>query len=187
MFADARSLDGDKKIEFTDEQFETSDVFPLFLSLATSLDPLSEFLTVSPQVTNLLLFLRKWECTALYSSVVKTLYRSYRNNKLNRIYPLQLFQLGALLDDVAICKVAITKHLRGRVDCWWDGNLAKSPFDPNGWTASFWRENEIPREYLFALMLSWHAKRGEDKTLENKFESELKSVQRPVAPMMGVE
>lgn len=188
MFANARSHADDKEIEFTDERFETAEVFRLFLSLATTLDPLFEFLPITPLVTNLLLFLRKWDCRALYAAVVKALFGSFRHDTFHRIYPLQLFELGALLDDVSVCKVAITEHMRGRgFDRWWDGNLAKTPFDPQGWTASFWRENEIPRDYLFALMLSWHAKGWEDRTLANKFETELKAVQRPVAGMPRVD
>jgi hypothetical protein len=168
-----------KEVVFTDDVIETSDVFAAFLRLANTLDPIPDFFVITPALTHLLLFLRKWQCNALYAAVMKGLFRSFRSDIMYRISPLALFQLGAQLDDMEVCKDAIREQHRGSgFDTWWDRNASQTPFDPKGWTAGFWKEHKIPLDYLHALMCSWHTKLWEEKTLANKFEQQMRVLRR---------
>jgi hypothetical protein len=160
VFAEAHARPfSNKEIELTDPDLETAAILRLFVTVITTLHlPLEQFkdggLTT---VTNLCLFLRKWDARQLYSFVLEYIHTAVKGAKLS---PLHVFQLGALLDEVDTCLVALN-HVAGK-DAWWDPWWTTDeddyrPFNPCGWSMRFYKENKIPTVYLLALAQSMGA------------------------------
>jgi hypothetical protein len=156
VFAEAHSdRYADKTIAFTDPELETAAVLRVFFTTITTMRvPLAQFegkdLTV---LTTFLFFLRKWDAKNIYAVTLDSIHTAV---KAGRLYPLRVFQLGALLDEVETCCVALGNPDYG--DPWWGPWFGKHhdkmhhyPFNPCGWTPRFYLEHKIPTVYLAAL------------------------------------
>ncbi|GMK58675.1 hypothetical protein CspeluHIS016_0601170 [Cutaneotrichosporon spelunceum] len=153
VFAEAHTRAfSDKAIELTDPDIETAPILRLFFTVITTLHlPLDSYkdCDLTP-LTNFLLFLRKWDARQLHTFVLENIHTAVRGAKLP---PLRVFQLGAVLDDVDTCLVAL--HHAAGYDPWWEPWWTAGddyrPFNPCGWSIRFYKEHRIPAVYLLAL------------------------------------
>ncbi|CAK9787200.1 hypothetical protein CC85DRAFT_285051 [Cutaneotrichosporon oleaginosum] len=153
VFAEAHSRNfSGKEIELTDPELETAAILRLFLTVITTLHlPMDQFkdgdLTT---LTNFLFFLRKWDAKQLFPFVLEYIHAAVKGAKLS---PLHVFQLGAQIDDVDTCLVAL-RHTAGYDPWWgpwWTAEDDYRPFNACGWSLRFYKEHKIPAVYLLAL------------------------------------
>lgn len=112
VFRDAGSIAGDapKDLHFIDPELETASVINRFLQLAATnaIGDESTLLTEDDlgSYIRLVPFLRKYDCQELLAELPQCI-----RHKLERdeISPLHVFVLGAVLDDVELCILAL-KH-----------------------------------------------------------------------------
>jgi hypothetical protein len=158
-------------IEFTDPEIESASVFQWFMSIATTLK-----VSFPPSQVNdlgaLLLFMRKWGADALYDLVRTKLLTAIPRCTLPL---LKLFNIGAMLDDIEMCKAVLRRKPTWPFHGDWTHGVGPRShlFDHRGWTLSFWREHSIPPEYMFALGASGAAASVGGEALAARFETAL--------------
>ncbi|BEI83861.1 hypothetical protein CcaverHIS002_0404650 [Cutaneotrichosporon cavernicola] len=153
VFAEAHARPfSNKDMELTDPDLKTANILRLFFTVITTLHlPLDPFKDGDLKtLTNFLLFLSKWDAGQLYTFVLESIHTAVRGAKLP---PLRVFQLGAILDNVDTCLVAL--HHTAGYDPWWEPWWTAGddfrPFNPCGWSMRFYKEHKIPAPYLLAL------------------------------------
>jgi hypothetical protein len=144
---------GDLTLHFTGENAVHSSVFRLFLEIATTYRvpsaPQSEDkLHLGP----LLAFLERWQCDALHTLVLNQVLSQIKNNEM---FPLQAFNIGAVTNNLDICKAALREDGWPAdwetLDPWYDAGNVHYPWNTRGWSLRLYREHTIPPDFLFAL------------------------------------
>lgn len=167
-----------------------SNVFRLFLVVASTLKVPSgpsgpeapDKLLLGP----LLIFLREWKCTTLYDLVVDKVLAQINANE---IFPLQAFNIGALTNEIQLCKAALRDHWPSSwtaIDPWWDDGAVRAahyPWSTRGWSLRLYREHTIPPDFLFALAKARNITRNiSSGTLAERFEKCLHKAYQTAPP-----
>lgn len=153
VFRDLHSLgtQGDKKVTFTDETFETSTVFRNFLRLIVEGDCL---LKARPPIVNLAHFIQKWDCPVARRTLLAYLRDYVARVNWGEISPLTVFVAGAILDCFHTCVWALDQPRR----VWGDdpdnyparcGKAAYNVFNPAYWPIVLFKQ--VPLNYSWAL------------------------------------
>lgn len=127
------------EITFTDTELETREVLDLFLRFATEPDGPNEKSNLGAY-TNLVLFLRKYDCPR----VLETLSIYLKRELLEGLWPLvDTFVLGSILDNPQLCAAAIDRYSElKRLE-------AEPDFDVSSIPAP--TLDRLPREHIVAL------------------------------------
>jgi hypothetical protein len=161
----------ERRVEFDDIKTERAEDFRLFLHIVMEdakgprgwprirFSPVDR--TDIMDMMPILLFLRKWKCTRLFDIALGAIDDSFTR------FPLQCFQLASHLDLPDLCARILREVTAYR---WGDeegeddrlledgeGNWVDERCEPanafqsRNWTVTFWREHEIPAEYMWAM------------------------------------
>jgi hypothetical protein len=133
-----------KAITFTDDAIETAAVVRLFLRLATTLRPALEI--PIPTLASLYRFLRKWDCGTLEALLTDAITAS-RHHHHSGMKLLQVFQLGALLDDPSLRKLAFAEPSPPKLQ----GNEMYEGIAPDSWSLAFWRTSGLSADHIYAM------------------------------------
>lgn len=144
--------DSERKIEFTDEDFETEktirSVLELFVDLRFPYDGAAK--NELERVRKIILFLQKYDCKRALSMLANYLNATWHTtsqySQQENVY--KLFVLGAMLDDIALCRVAMryvaTDHI------WTKGVQHRSRM-PILQQLTLSELHLVPLEYIWAL------------------------------------
>ncbi|BEI83859.1 hypothetical protein CcaverHIS002_0404630 [Cutaneotrichosporon cavernicola] len=145
--AEAGASVHDNIIHFDDTILETAEVFRIFLKFATTLLPPMDLPV--PSLGSLLLFLRKWDCDALEALMVRTFHHGLLFGDLR---PFHVFRVGVRVDDIKICKLALTEKMRARIQ---HKDRIEDNLVPKDWPPSLWKL--FDSAYIYALTKSAYA------------------------------
>lgn len=116
VFNDAESLAGDaeRELHFVDPDFETTPVITRFLQLAATHSIEEDGVLLNDDdleaYIRLVAFLRKYDCPALLQLLPLCIRRKL---ELDEITPQHVYIIGAVLDDVELCVLALKRRTTG--------------------------------------------------------------------------